>query len=408
MVAGPALCVICKGSRYLCGHRPCPLLARLRIKPKIERSLQKDFFGPATSIFIGHNFYPNVYVGPMAAIDAQKAQVVDSPADWFGLSYESIIELRSSILRSKVKQSVFSRTKIIEQNQELALAKRPTDVELTFKDRPTYQFSFSDITQPQGPSANLTKLKLAENPAISRKVDAIVADELKAVQAVEQLYHADLDVYKIITILSSGALGLEPSKKLVPTRWSFVAVYDMIAKNLMESIKQYPTLNKITVAESKYLDNHFIILMLPGNWEFENFETWTPGSTWYQGAGGSLKGLRPIILEEYEPFTGRTKYAELERGGYYASRLGCCEWLNKLRRQARVVVFREVSEGYVVPLGSWQILENIRNAFRQPLKEFDTLSEAFAHICPKLRVSIEEYVKQSRVLRQRRISDFLP
>jgi len=111
-------------------------------------------------------------------------------------------------------------------------------------------------------------------------------------------------------------------------------------------------------------------------------------------------------LGEYEPFEGRTSYAELEAGGYYASRIACVEKLNEMRRQARVVVFREVYEGYVVPLGVWVVREAARSAYKKEPKVFNTQKDALDYVQTRVRVSVNEYVKRSRILGQKRLFDF--
>lgn len=397
MVSSARLCLICKGGRNLCGHPVCPLLPRFRIEPRMQK-VSKEFFGPSYSVFVGRQGYPNVNIGPLAAIEERPD--LDRPGAWFGRDYSDIIELRSLLLRSKQRESVKSRSRFVQESQELVLASRPTDVEMSFKKKPVYRVSFSDVVQPMGPSAPLEKLRIAENPHVPRRVDRIVSDELKANQAGFQLYEGGLDVYKVSTILSSGVLGLKENKKLVPTRWGITGTDDMVAKELMGQVRVYPSVNEYLVFESRYLDNHFVILMMPGSWEFENFEAWAPGSMWSQ----NLKQTE--ILEEYEPFSGRTKYAELEGGGYYASRIACVEKLRDMKRQARVVVFREIYEGYVIPLGVWVVRETARSAYRKKPVVFPAKEEALKYINSRLRVPVSEYKKQSRILRQKRLSDF--
>ena len=398
MVSPARMCLVCKGSRALCGNKTCPLLPRFRIKPELEKKISTEFFGPAYSVFVGRMGYPNLGVGPLAAVEER--QGIDSPGSWLGMEYSKIVELRSLLIRSKQRENIFSRSRFISENQELALASKPTDIELEFFKKPTYRVSFSDVVQPMGPTASLKKLTITENPRIPRKVESIVNDEIKAAEAGGLLYKRGEDVYKITTILSAGTLGLERNKKLVPTRWSITAVDDMIAKHLMEKVRTYRPINNFMVFESRYLDNHFVIIFMPGGWEFENFEAWAPGSTWSH----NLKETE--ILGEYEPFEGRTSYAELEAGGYYASRIACVEKLNEMRRQARVVVFREVYEGYVVPLGVWVVREAARSAYKKEPKVFNTQKDALDYVQTRVRVSVNEYVKRSRILGQKRLFDF--
>ncbi|MCD6547316.1 MAG: hypothetical protein J7K22_02050 [Nanoarchaeota archaeon] len=395
MVSPANLCVICKGGRYLCGHKPCPLFAKFNVKQKIK--IEKEFYGPSTSVFVGHLNYPNVFVGPIGAIENEN--IVDNPTKLFQMTYNKIIEMRSLTIRSKMLENVKSKNKFVEENKLLAMSSKPTYVDLRFKKKPVFKISFSDITQPMGASATIEKFKIVDNPKIPRKVDKIINDELKAVEQINLLYK-HFDVYYITNIFTSGALGKE--QKLVPTRWSITAIDDILAKQMMERIRNYPQINEYRVYESRYLDNHFVILLMPGSWEYENFEAWAPGSSWAKNA------KETFILQEYEPFEGRKKYAEKEGGGYYAARFAVCEALDKMKKQAKVVVFREISEGYIVPLGVWQVRENVRNAMKQEPKVFQSLNEALDYMNSKLKISISEYRKKSKILQQKRLFDFIP
>jgi len=328
-------CLLCKGSRYLCGNVPCPLLAKFQVNTSIKKRLSRDFFGPSSSIFVGRIGYPNVYIGPMGAYEEKG---MSSPNQWFGQDYKDVIESQSVVLRGHAQHNVFSKDSYITDNQLLALSKKPADIEMHLKNKPVYEVRFSDMHQPTGPIGKLNTFKVVDNVKVARKVDAVVSDELKAVESGYKLYQIGEDVYKVTNILSSGALGFDQRKKLVPTRWSITAVDDLITKRLLEDIRQYPSINDFVVFESTYMDNHFVILLMPGNFEFENFEAWAPGSTWSQGA-------RTVqIVEEHEPFQGRKKYADKQAGGYYAARLAVAEFLHHIQRQARVFSIREISE----------------------------------------------------------------
>ncbi len=400
MVSPARVCLICKGGRNLCGHSPCPLLPRFNVEKNLKDRISKEFFGPGISVFVGRYGYPDVFVGPLGALDNENINKLDNSRQWFGMEYHEIVKFRSMLLRSKQKENVFSRSRFVCDVQELALASKPADIEMSFKKNPVYRVSFSEVVQPMGPSASLEKLRITENPRIPRKVDSVVSDELKAGQASFMLYKSGMDVNKISTILSSGVLGLEKNKKLVPTRFGITAVDDIIAKELLKRVRTYNSVNSYMVFESTYLDNHFVILMMPGSWEFENFEAWAPGSMWSR----SLK--KTEILEEYEPFKGRTGYAELEGGGYYASRISVIRALEKMKRQAKVVVFREVYEGYILPLGVWVVRDTAMNAFNNKSVIFNTKEEALRYCDSRLRIPVKEYIQKSKILRQKRLSDF--
>ncbi|MFQ5721802.1 MAG: hypothetical protein ACE5GI_04865, partial [Candidatus Aminicenantales bacterium] len=157
---------------------------------------------------------------------------------------------------------------------------------------------------------------------------------------------------------------------------------------------------KYMVFEGEYMDNKFVILLMPGSWEFENFEAWAPGSTWSQGM------KKTQIIEEYEPFSGRTSYAEGQAGGYYSARYSISSALFSMKRQARVLSIREVYEGYTVPLGVFVVRTAARKAMENEPAVFSTQKEALGYMDSRLRLSLKEYMKQSRILRQRRLTDF--
>lgn len=400
---GTDMCIVCKGSRLMCGRTYCPLIQRASTltSPKITEKLSDEMFGPSPpSIFVGRYGYPNVFVGPMSAIDPENPHMMDDPSKWYGKDFDEIIKIRSNLLRSEKIENIKSQSRAVLDSQELALAVKATDVEIKFRKKPHFNMSFSSMNQPMGPTGQLEKFEVTENVHIPRAVDKIVNDEIKAAEGASHLFDKGFDVYYLTKALSSGSMGLQKNKKMVPTRWSITAVDDMIAKNLMHEVRQYPSINEFRVYSNTYLDNHFEVLMMPGVWEFENFEAWAPQTLW------TLGREKPVMQVEYEPYTGRTKYAEKEGGGYYAARLPVVEKLHEMRRQARVVSFREIHEGYVIPVGVWEVRENVRQAMKKKPLRFATREEALSHISKQLRIDFREYTKMSTVLRQRRLSDF--
>ena len=394
------LCLTCKGGRLLCGRPSCPLLSKISVQSPIESKLKESMFGPSPSIFVGWSGYPHVSVGPMTSVEHGDAALLDDPGRWYGLDFSEIIRFRSMLVRSKARQGVRERTTLVEKAQELALSVKPVDTEVLFHSRPKYSLSFSPISQPMGPSANLKDFDIAENPKIPRKVDSLVNDEVTASDAAFTLYKSGYDVYYLTRVLSSGAMGFEERKKLVPTRWSITAVDDIVGKRIINEIKNYPEISDYTVYHNTYLENHFEILLIPIQWEFEQFEAWAPDTLW------TMAYKDYAINQESERYRGRRDYALKEGGGYYAGRIGVLEGLAKLRRQACAIIFREIYEGYVVPVGVWEVRENVRKAFENPPRKFDTLNAALADISTRLKVPMEEYVRRSEILSQRRIDEF--
>jgi len=402
------LCVICKGSRLLCGKERCPIMVKvkyyLRSVPLIS---SEDIAGASPpSVFIGRIGYPNVYAGPLVPPVHEDTSLYDLPELWFGRSMDEIVSFRSMLIRGKHRVHVrrFEKAgKIIDKTRELALAVKPVDVELLLTKKPHGSIFLDDEVQPFGPSAPIRDLLLS-NTRWDQNVEKAYNDtDLKAVPAVLELYDEGVSVTKIQRAFSVGAFGLEDNRRLVPTRWSITAVDDIVSKNLMAQVKQFPEINEYRVYESRYLDNVCEILMIPSAWSYEAMEAWYPGTVW------NPKGSEAVMYSDWEGYEGRTTYAEIG-GCYYAARLAVCDQLVKERRQATVIVLREARPGYIMPVGVWQVRENVRNAMRQKPYAFNTLELALKWIAARFQIPLEQWIRRSELLKsalfQKKITDF--
>ncbi len=406
--SGSGLCVVCKGSRRLCGKDRCPIIVKVNYYLKsVPLMSSEDISGASPpSVFIGRIGYPNVYAGPLVPPVEGDTSMFDLPELWFGKSMDEIVAFRSMLIRGKQRVHVqkFSEAgKIIQGTRELALAIKPVDVELSLTKKPHGSIFLSDEIQPFGPSAPIRDLKIS-NTTWDQQIEKAYSDtDLKAVPAVLELYRKGVFETKIQRALSVGAFGIEKNRRLVPTRWSITAVDDIISKNLMNQVRQSPEINEYRVYESQYLDNIFEVLMIPREWNYEAIEAWYPGTVW------NPDGKQTVMFGDWEGHDGRTTYAEIG-GCYYAARLAVCELLVKERRQATVIVLREAHPGYIMPVGVWQVRENVKNAMRQKPLTFNTLNEALERIATQFTIPLQSWIRESHLVRnalfQKRITDF--
>ncbi len=406
--SGSGLCVVCKGSRRLCGKDRCPIIVKVNYYLKsVPLMSGEDISGASPpSVFIGRMGYPNVYAGPLVPPVEGDTSMFDLPELWFGKSMDEIVAFRSMLIRGKQRVHVqkFSEAgKIIQGTRELALAIKPVDVELSLTKKPHGSIFLSDEIQPFGPSAPIRDLKIS-NTTWDQQIEKAYSDtDLKAVPAVLELYRKGVFETKIQRALSVGAFGIEKNRRLVPTRWSITAVDDIISKNLMNQVRQSPEINEYRVYESQYLDNIFEVLMIPREWNYEAIEAWYPGTVW------NPDGKQTVMFGDWEGHDGRTTYAEIG-GCYYAARLAVCELLVKERRQATVIVLREAHPGYIMPVGVWQVRENVKNAMRQKPLTFNTLNEALGRIATQFTIPLQSWIRESHLVRnalfQKRITDF--
>ena len=406
---GKGVCVVCKGSKLLCGKTRCPLLLRvsyyLKTMPMIR---ERDLSGSSPpGVFIGRIGYPYVYAGPLVPPINEDTTVFDLPEFWFGKTIDEIVGFRSMLVRGMHKVNVRKperADRILDLTRDLALSSLCVDVELKFKDRPKKRIVLSDDVQPFGPSALINHMNIDSSKWDRRIEKAYYDGDLKASEAVLYLYDQGVLVSRIQRAFSVGAFGIEKQRRLVPTRWSITAVDSIISNDLIDKIKGYPEINEFRVYESTYLDNRFVVLMVPGKWSYESMEAWYPGTIWNPYSGFT------VMLSDWEGYHGRTEYAKIG-GCYYSARLAVAEKLAEERRQATVIVLREARPGYIMPVGVWQVRENVRNAMRQRPMKFDSLEEALAWIRGRLRIPLEKWIENSDLLRsliyQRRITQYL-
>jgi len=336
----------------------------------------------------------------------EDTSIYDLPELWFGKSMDEIVNFRSLLIRGthRVHVTKFEEAgKIMDQTRDLALAVNPVDVELALSKPPRRSLVLDDDVQPFGPSAPMRDLHVGTAKWDHQVEKAFYDTDLKAADAIRGLYQNGIMLTKIQRALSVGAFGLKPNRRLVPTRWSITAVDSTVSRNLMEEVKTFPEINEYRVYESRYLDNFFEVLMLPQEWSYEAMEAWYPGTIW------NPDGHSVIIYSDWEDYEGRTTYAEIG-GCYYAARLAVCELLTKERRQATVLVLREAHPSYIMPVGVWQVRENVRNAMKQEPMKFNTLNEALTRIASQFQIPLQRWLTESKLLQnalfQRRLTQY--
>jgi len=326
---------------------------------------------------------------------------MDTPELWHGKGIDDIVDFRMKLIRGKYRIDVRRVDgKIAEYTQEIAMAKKPVEMEVEFEKKPRGVIALYDEVQPHGPSAPIKKLWVA-NPKVDKRIEKVFYDEMKATEAVLWLYEQGLFVSSIQKAFSAGIFGIE--KKFVPTRWSITAVDDIIGKKLVNEVKQYPWLNEYRIYYTKSLDNLWVIFMFPSSWQYELIEAWYPNTTW------NPLGKKIVMYGDHEYYNGRSSYATIG-GCYYAARLAVAEKLRAEKKQAGAVVLREIHPGYIMPVGVWNVRENVRKALRNEPKKFDDLKEAILFISSLLHIPIKKWIEVSELLKnvlyQRKLDDY--
>jgi hypothetical protein len=405
-----SLCLFCRGSRMLCGKTRCPAMVRLYSFLRVKNLIgaERIFGSSPPGVFIGRIGYPHVYAGPLIPPILGDTSLFDMPEMWVGRTIDEIINFRTGLIRGNFRANVkrpLDNEQFLSRTLEIALSKEPVDTEAVFKKKPSGRFLFDDEIQPMGPSAPLLKIEVG-NAKVDHRIEKAYGDsDLKAEEAILDLYKGEVPVSRIQRAFSVGAFGVKRQRRLVPTRWSITAVDSSISRRLIEDeIKDKPVIGEYRVYSFNYLGNRFVILLMPSKWKYEWIEAWYPGTLWNPQSESIAMG------SDWEGYQGRTTYASLG-GCYYAVRLAVAEALSRERRQAGVIAMREIHPNFIMPLGVWINRESVREALKQECGKFDTLNEALTYISSKFSISIDEWIKTSVLLKdalyQERITKYL-
>lgn len=401
-------CILCRGAKMLCGKSNCPIIVKFYSKVKSRGLIDSLSIEGATppSIFVGRYGYPKVSIGPMVPPLQGDTSFIDTPELWIGKSIEEIVDFRTYLVRGKFLAKVTdveNSNKIVELTREIALSRDSIEVEVEFLKKPKGKIALSDDVQPYGPSAPLKRID-AGNVKFDDRIEMAFYDtDLKAKEAVLDLYEKRVLISRIQKAFSVGAFGEGKKRRFVPTRWSITAVDSMIGEHLIENTRIFPLINEFLVYETYNLDNRWAVLLIPSEWCYELIEAWYPNTAW------NPFGRDVSMFSDYEFFNGRKEYARIG-GCYYAARLAVNEKLNRERRQAGVVVFREAHPGYILPVGVWNVRESVRDALKNKPRKFETLRDALSYISTKLEIPMKRWILNSGILKerlyQRRVEEF--
>lgn len=355
------------------------------------------------SVFIGRYGYPKVKVGPMVPPFHGDTTILDKPEMWLGKSLEDIVHYRLSLVRGVSDINVRATSgNYIESLQELAMASKSAESEALFEKKPV-----ADIEQekdlgesaPFGPVAPLKSFKTA-SLSIDKRLENVYYDkDLRAAEAIVDLFHQEVEVSRIHRVLSVGMLGLQKNRRLVPTRWSISATDDIISVSLIKNIVSYAQIDLFEVYKHSHLGNYYSIILIPDDvWSFEMKEVW------FDNNGNLGMGV------DFEDARGLDHYPSIA-GAYFAARLGVAEHLSQRRRKAAALVLREIHSDYVMPVGVWQIREGIRVALKNEKRQFESFENALSFACKSLSASRKEWIRGSKIIEQKkeqmRITDFL-
>jgi len=345
------------------------------------------------SVFVGSYNYPKVFVGPMVPPIHGDTSLLDSPEKWVGKSLEEIINFRLNLVRGIQKVSVnTTEGRYIENLQEVAMSSKPIDSDLEFH-KSTSGISIDGQSAPFGPVGEIKSAKFSGSSSTKSIEKTFYDKDLKAKDAVLNLYNSGIDISQIQKCFSIGMLGQE--RKLVPTKWSITATDDIISDSLTNEILDYNLIDSCKVFSFEHLGNLFSIVLFPHRWIYEMVEAWY--SNGVLGFGSDHEDARGI------------GHPPAIAGAYFAAKLSVVEYLSKNKIQSGVIILREIRPEYAIPVGVWQIREGIRMAMKKKPIIADSFDQALSIASKMMSVSKSEWLFHGNIgklMRQKTISDF--
>ena len=346
------------------------------------------------SVFVGSHNYPKVFVGPMVPPIHGNTELLDNPEKWKGKTLEEIINFRLNLVRGIQKIPIEqTEGRYIENLQEVTMSSKPTDLDLIFNKKVSSNISIDGESAPFGPIGEIKSAKFSGSTS-TKPIEKIFYDkDMKAEDAVLELYNSGIEISKIQKCFSIGMLGKK--RKLVPTKWSITATDDIISKSIVDEVLENDIIDISKIFTYEHLGNIFSIILFPHRWIFEMVEAWY--SNGVLGFGSDNEDARGI---NHTPHIA---------GAYFAAKLAVSEYLLKNKIQAGVLIFREIRPEYAIPVGVWQVREGVREAMKNSPQNATNFNQALKIASAKTSVSKNEWIKNGKIIdmiRQKTLLDY--
>lgn len=345
----------------------------------------KSYVGKLSNVFVSRFSYPNTSVSLLLGNDniqhkKQNYSLLSNPLLYRkeNKPINEILKDRKSILNSAFESRIFERSRRINDMHEIVMARNPVDVEVDLTkniiNSNSLLYDKQNVDMPITNYNDISKFKATSNVSLIKPVEKIYYDKDITLTDAFKTLNKQLEIYKLIDLFSSGALGKKLNKKLVPTRWGITASDDIASKQLVDEIRNFNFLNKIELYYSNYLGNHYLSILLPSSWSYELYEFGVKGII-------NKEINKPqIILQnphtDYEGFYGRKEYAFNCAGGYYAVKYSLTKYLHERKKQASALIFRFIDESYYKPMGVWVCREASNFSYGKAIGFYDNYESA--------------------------------
>jgi hypothetical protein len=313
---------------------------------------------------------------------------MDMPESWIPgcKTQEEIIGYRLNLVRGKHRINTSDLdNRFVEKLQEISLSETSVESEVSFECQPQ-GMSFSEEHTPFGPSAPIDRFDI-ETGKWNRDLENVYYDtDLKSGEAVIDLHKKGVPFSSIQKAFSVGIMGKKYRRCLVPTRWSITACDTMIGDRLLEDVEKFPLIDTWRVHEFSSLHNKYAVILMPTGWQYEWSEAFL-----------HVLGNEELVFSDFEGRKKKTAYSPLG-GCYYSCKMAVLEALAIEQKQAGAIILREALHGYV-PMGVFNVRENVRNAMLQQAKEFEDIRTALGYLSGRFTLPMQRFIKEGTLLR---------
>ena len=154
----------------------------------------------------------------------------------------------------------------------------------------------------------------------------------------------------------------------------------------LAEVKKYPVIDTWRVHEFSSLHNNYAVILMPTGWQYEWSEAFL-----------HVMGNEELVFSDHEGKKKKTEYSPLG-GCYYTCKMAVLEALAQEKKQAGAIILREALRGYV-PMGVFNVRENVRNAMHQPVQEFGDIRSALSHVSEKFTLPVQRFIEEGALLR---------
>lgn len=395
-----SLCIRCKGAKLLCGKSACPIVTKVYATQGISLDVNDVSGDSPPSVFVGHYGYPRVRIGPALPLQRGNTEIYERPDLWGNFSVNEIARLRFSLYRGykllPVKTPSDPNNYLLELH-DMILSAKPvfSEIEYSSTDK---KIDFSAETQPFGPGGYAKNFYHESSPSHPTVERVYYDTDVRATDAVMLLYK-NAPIYTIEKVFSAGMLGKTRGRKIVPTRWSITAVDKTISDHLIQEVKNFSEVDGNLYFHSSRIGNEYYILIIPGDYSFEMIELWNNGSIWTGSRESSAEG-------DYEKL-GRMVISPRIAGAFFAAKVPILEYLKGKEKKGNILVIRFVDGSYTMPLGVWQVRENVKAAM---LGEhyLDSIDQFFRIIEARRKTDLRGNSKTYQIVKtQKRITEYV-